>query len=184
MGWKEESVKWPLGKPGGILLTMLLLPGVLAIFVQIPGCNFLPSNEWISKAALPTLAVSVVSAALSFWLILKSSREIVGVRKGFGLIIAPIAGYFFGKHLVIIAVPMLFAFIAGHRVELSFTVVDAHEWGSKNAGHRFRSKGFRCCSTKFAVSLRTSGENLDRDSGSPFRAEAPVGVSLWKVCAG
>ncbi|MGR9244355.1 hypothetical protein [Rhizobium leguminosarum] len=131
MGWKEESVKWPLGKPGGILLTMLLLPGVLAIFVQIPGCNFLPSNEWISKAALPTLAVSVVSAALSFWLILKSSREIVGLRKGFGLIIAPIAGYFFGKHLVIIAVPMLFAFIAGQRVELSFTVVDAHEWGSK-----------------------------------------------------
>ncbi|QKK19509.1 hypothetical protein [Rhizobium indicum] len=131
MGSKEESVKWPLGKPGRILLAMLFLPAVLSIFVQISGFNFLPSNEWIAKAALPALAVGVVSAALPFWLILKSRREIDGVRKGFGLLIAPIAGYFFGKHLVIIAVPMLFAFIAGHLVELSFTVVDAHERGSK-----------------------------------------------------
>ncbi|NEJ03250.1 hypothetical protein [Rhizobium ruizarguesonis] len=129
MGSKEESVEWPLGKPGGILLTMLFLPTVPAIFVQISGFNFLPSNEWICKAALPALAVGVVSAALPFWLILRSRHDTDGVKKGFGLLIAPVAGYFLGKHLVVIAVPMLFAVIAGHQVELSFTVVDAHEWG-------------------------------------------------------
>ncbi|MGR9475308.1 hypothetical protein [Rhizobium leguminosarum] len=183
MGWKEESVKWPLGKPGGILLTMLLLPGVLAIFVQIPGCNFLPSNEWISKAALPTLAVSVVSAALSFWLILKSSREIVGVRKGFGLIIAPIviSSESISSSSQCRCYSPLSLAIGWSFLSPSSTRMNGV---AKNAGHRFRSKGFRCYSTKFAVSLRTSGENLDRDSGSPFRAEAPVGVSLWKVCAG
>ncbi|WP_064681681.1 hypothetical protein [Rhizobium bangladeshense] len=126
---KEEGVEWPLGKPGGILLAMLFLPTVVAIFVQRSGFNFLPSNEWISKTALPALAVGVVSAALPFWIILKSRHQTDGVKRGFGLLFAPVAGFLLGKHLVVIAVPMLFAVIAGHQVELSFTVVDAHEWG-------------------------------------------------------
>ncbi len=129
MGSKEESAEWPLGKPGGILLTILFLPSILAIFVKTYGFNFLPSNDWASKAALPALVIGLVSAALPFWLILKSRHEIDGVKKGFGLIIAPAAGYFLGKDLVVVALPLLFALIAGHQVELSFTVVDADDRG-------------------------------------------------------
>ncbi|WP_411196420.1 hypothetical protein [Rhizobium sp.] len=71
----------------------------------------------------------MVSAALPFWIILKSRHQTDGVKRGFGLLFAPVAGFLLGKHLVVIAVPMLFAVIAGHQVELSFTVVDAHKWG-------------------------------------------------------
>ncbi|SCB57661.1 hypothetical protein GA0061105_103117 [Rhizobium aethiopicum] len=128
MGSKEKNVEWPLGRPGGILLTVLYLPTVLAVFVKRSGFNFLPSNEWTSMAGLPALAVGLVSAALPVWLILRSKGETDGVKKGFGLLLAPVAGYFLGKHLVIIAVPMLFALIAGHQV-LSFTVVDPYGRG-------------------------------------------------------
>lgn len=42
---------------------------------------------------------------------------------------APIFAYLLGKNLVAVALPMTLAMVAGHQVELSFTVANADRWG-------------------------------------------------------
>lgn len=128
---KEGGRANPLSKPVRILLAVWLLPGLLAIFVRMAGFTFLPSIEWTSKAALPSIAAGLLPAALVSWFALKVMDFIpLGDGKmAIGMLVFPFVAYYLGKNLVAIALPMTLAMFAGHQVELSFTVAHADRWG-------------------------------------------------------
>ena len=123
----------PLGKPVKILLLMWLLPGVFVVLVRIAGFYFLPSVEWTSKATSLSIAAGLLPAAFVAWFGWKALEEIPlrDGKRALGVLVAPFFVFFFGKNLVSIAAPMLFALVAGHQVELSFTVASADHWGDR-----------------------------------------------------
>lgn len=65
----------------------------------------------------------MLSAALFLMFVVRLSLAIRGkiVRRFFAILLSPVVGYFMGRN-VVFAVPMSFALIAGHPVELPFTV--------------------------------------------------------------
>jgi hypothetical protein len=118
---KEETVGKLPPKPVRILLGVWLVLCVLPVFVTMFGYNFVPSTVWISTTSFPGLAAGLSTAALMPWAVLKDAST-SGMKKIFGVLFAPFFGYFLGKSAVVIAVPMILALIAGHQVELPFTV--------------------------------------------------------------
>ncbi|MBB4189646.1 hypothetical protein [Sinorhizobium terangae] len=134
---KGEMTGQPRIKPARILLFVWVQLGVLPVFAKMIGYNFLPSVEWVSRTSISGLATGLVSAALLFW-IARNGMEIAPggpFRKAIGVIAAPFIGYILGKNVVIIAAPMILALIAGHQVELPFTVADV----DRNGGRRCNS---------------------------------------------
>ncbi|WP_245436922.1 hypothetical protein [Rhizobium chutanense] len=124
-------VKRLVGKSVGILLAVWLLPGMLVIFVRMSGFIFLPSVEWTSKANHPSIVAGLLPAAYLSWRAWKA-MDVTPIGDGkmaIAMLSAPFFAYFLGKNLVAVALPMTFAIVAGHQVELSFTVANADQWG-------------------------------------------------------
>ncbi|MGR9371457.1 hypothetical protein [Rhizobium leguminosarum] len=114
-----------------ILLLVWLLPGILAVVVRMSGFNFLPSIEWTSKANDLSIAAGLLPATFLSWVAWKA-MDVTPLGDGkaaIAMFSAPIFAYFLGKTLVAVALPMTLAMVAGHQVELSFTVANADRWG-------------------------------------------------------
>jgi hypothetical protein len=124
-------VKRPIRKLVTILLLVWLSPGMLAVFVRMAGFNFLPSIEWTSKTYDLSIAAGLLPAAFLSWVVWKA-MDVTPVGDGkaaIAMFSAPVFAYFLGKNLVAVALPMALAMVAGHQVELSFTVAHADRWG-------------------------------------------------------
>ncbi|WEX86638.1 hypothetical protein PZN02_002941 [Sinorhizobium garamanticum] len=130
---RETTTGQPRVRPAGVLLIVWLLLGMLPVFANMVGYNFLPSIEWTSRTNLPALAAGLVSAVLLFWVVRKGRDVTPGspLGKAIGVFAAPFFGYVIGKNVVVIAAPMILALIAGHQVELPFTVADADRYGGR-----------------------------------------------------
>lgn len=126
-GSKEEIVAKPLPKLVRALLGIWLLLGCLPIFAAMFGINFLPSTEWISTSSFPGLAAGLPSTAFLAWAVLKGPPKM----KTANVLATLLFGYFLGKNAAVLAVPMIHAMIAGHHVELPFTVVGADQYGDR-----------------------------------------------------
>ncbi|MBY5413092.1 hypothetical protein HFO98_32680 [Rhizobium leguminosarum] len=104
---------------------------MLAIFVRMFGFYFLPSIEWTSKANDLSIAAGLLPAAFLSWVAWKA-MDVTPLGDGkaaIAMFSAPIFAYFMGKNLIAVALPMTLAMVAGHQVELSFTVAHADRWG-------------------------------------------------------
>lgn len=114
-------------KAAKVLLAALLLLGMPPILAKMFGFDFLPSREWVSASTLPGVAAGLVSAVLLLMLVVKNFDKTPGPqwRKIFGVIGAPFFGFYLGRNVVVIVGPMILALIAGHEVELPFTVIHA-----------------------------------------------------------
>jgi hypothetical protein len=130
-----ETPQQKLPGPARYLATLLMLLGWLPLWAKMLGYPFLPSIEWIATSELPGGAVGLIVAAGFLWLIYKSKYRIRGseTKRLVVIFAAPLYsfyGYYTGKNIVVFAVPMILALIAGKQVELPFTVADAKRHGT------------------------------------------------------
>lgn len=133
LGSNGEVARQPRIKLAGILLIVWLLLGMLPLFPKMVGYDFLPSIEWTSRTNFPGVAAGLASAVLLLWIARKGMDVTPGspVKKAVGILGAVFFGYVLGKDVVVIAPPMMLALIAGHQVELPFTVADADRYGGR-----------------------------------------------------
>ncbi|TCU11213.1 hypothetical protein [Rhizobium sullae] len=129
---KEQVKDWSLVKVIRILPAIWLFLGAVPLLIAMIGYEFLPSIEWTARTNILGVIAGLVTAVSIPWPVLKGlNRASAGeVKKFFVVAFSPILGYVLGKN-VILVVPMLLALIAGHRVELPFTVLHADRSGSR-----------------------------------------------------
>ncbi|MBD9373207.1 hypothetical protein IB238_11320 [Rhizobium sp. ARZ01] len=133
-GSKEETAGQPLGKLAGVVLAVWWLLGLLPVAAPMFGFAFLPSIEWASKTNLPGIAAGLVSSVVLLLLVLLNIHRVKGGKatKAWGVLVITWLGYYIGKHVIVLAGPMILALIAGHQVELPFTVVRADDYGTRH----------------------------------------------------
>ncbi|MHC2299183.1 hypothetical protein [Rhizobium mongolense] len=129
---KEQVKQWSLGKVIRILPAIWLFLGALPLSSAMIGYEFLPSIEWTARNNILGVISGLVTAVSVPWLVLDGLNRVPGgeVKKFFGLLCSPLLGYFLGKNVILLG-PMLLALIAGHQVELPFTVQHADRSGSR-----------------------------------------------------
>jgi len=92
------------------------------------GFPFLPSVAWVNQSHAAAMLVGAIAAVASVWAGLKglemSGREHGPLRILLMFFVSPIFGYGFGYNGVTTGGPMLVAILAGHEVEVTFTVAD------------------------------------------------------------
>ncbi|UXN67228.1 hypothetical protein N8E89_22350 (plasmid) [Phyllobacterium sp. A18/5-2] len=130
---KEEIIARPFRKPVIVIMGVLWVFGLLPVLIKMFGFDFLPSIEWTSKTNLAGVAAGLVSGAFLLWLVLKGIHAVPygELKKVCSVLAAPFMGYVLGKHVVVIAYPMMLAMIAGHQVGHTFTVVHADRYGTR-----------------------------------------------------
>ncbi|ACS55103.1 MULTISPECIES: hypothetical protein [Rhizobium] len=142
-----------------ILLLVWLLPGMLAVFVRMAGFNFLPSIEWTSKTNNLSIAAGLLPAAFLSWVAWKA-MDVTPVGDGkaaIAMFSAPIFAYLLGKNLFAVALPMTLAMVAGHQVELPFTVAHPDRWGDSKCPTPVELEGLPFLFDTIAVSETMSG---------------------------
>ena len=174
----EEMVARPLPKPVRALLGIWSLLGCLPVFAAMLGYNFLPSTQWISTTSLPGLAAGLATAALVFWAVLRGPPNVSEseMKKKAVILAAPFFGYVLGKNAAVIAVPMIYAMVAGHQIELPFTVVRADHYGDRRCRSPVEFQGLpfffdRVCGVPndFRQSLKPEGRILAHRPRDQFR---------------
>jgi hypothetical protein len=128
----EEMVQQKLPGTARFLGTVLVTLGALPVLAKMVGYQFLPSADWVATTTIPGIFGGVAFAAGMLWLTCKSKYRIRGseIKKAAALLGWPFIGYFFGNNTVVFAGPMILAIIAGHQVELPYTVVDPGRYGT------------------------------------------------------
>ncbi len=128
----EEMVQQKLPGTARFLGTVLVTLGALPVLAKMVGYQFLPSVDWVATTTIPGIVGGVAFAVGMLWLTCKSKYRIRGseIKKAAALLGWPFIGYFFGNNMVVFAGPMILAIIAGHQVELPYTVVDPGRYGT------------------------------------------------------
>jgi len=103
--------------------------GAVSIAPRMFGYNFLPSTEWVAMANGAGLLSGVVSAGLMPWAL--HSAQDSTLKRVLNLLAGSFIGYICGKDAVLITAPMILALVAGHSVELPYTVARSEEFSSK-----------------------------------------------------
>jgi hypothetical protein len=133
---KQETEKRPLMRAAVMLAQVWLWLGIMPFigerFGQMLGYSYLPSTEWVTRTNLAGFVVGLISGALVLWfLVIKKVLPDADVKRFFVLLGTPVFGFFLGRNVVVIAVPMIIALVAGHQVELPFTVAHADHSGGR-----------------------------------------------------
>jgi hypothetical protein len=136
---KQEMAKRPFLRAAAMLAFVLLLLGLLSFFGQIFalmfGYGFLPSIEWVNKVSLAGFVAGLVSAVFVLWMAVIDDTLPDRGAKGFLIRLGvPLFGFYLGKTATVIGVPMIIALVAGHQVELPFTVAHADNSGGRGCG--------------------------------------------------
>lgn len=140
-GSEEQPVEVPKLVAG--LLFALLGLGLLPVLPMVLGYPFLPSIEWASSSSTAGVAAGLIAAAFVLCADLKDSPLIPGreAKQAPGLLLFALIGYFTGRSAAVIFGPMMFTLIAGHPVELTFTVEAADSDGSMRCSRPLELQG-------------------------------------------
>ncbi len=96
-------------------------------FLEVIGLKWVPSLDWVSQINTVATIIGVVTAAWSFASAMCSEKEVTDWGKFtrvLTIIFSPIFFYFLARNATVVVVPMFFALVAGHEVELPFIVSD------------------------------------------------------------
>ncbi|WVT75317.1 hypothetical protein QM996_09635 [Sinorhizobium chiapasense] len=110
---------------------LLFSAAALPIFARIFGHQFLPSIEWAARTNIPGIATGLIFGVTFLWIACRSNYRVQGsaLKRAVAFVGSPLIGYVVGSSLVVLAGPMVLASIAGHQVELLFTVEDVPRHG-------------------------------------------------------
>lgn len=113
--------------PAFFLIFGLILLASLPAYAKFLGYPFVPSVEWMAGADHIERAGGLIFAGAFVWSTWVRQRGKRGGRFGdaIGIVISTLAGYLIGSHAVVTACPMILALVAGHPVQLAFTLADA-----------------------------------------------------------
>jgi hypothetical protein len=137
---KQEMAKRPFLRAAAMLALVWLSLGLLPLFGQVfakmLGYGYVPSIDWLTKTKLAAFIAGLVGAVLMFWIFLIGNQVLQdrGAKSFLGFFGAPLFGFFLGRNVVVITVPMIIALVAGHQVELPFTVAHADNSGGRGCG--------------------------------------------------
>ncbi|MGV1758623.1 hypothetical protein ACQZ6F_20380 [Rhizobium sp. A22-96] len=141
------NVGHPRGKPIRILFGTWLLLGILpfpiALGGMVLGYRFLPSTEWVSTVGgfgtSTGLALGILICGLS--LVRQDLLPGGNIKKAMVVLFSPLFGYVLGRNAVIIAGPMVLALVAGHHVELPYTIARANKSNERHCDSPLKLQG-------------------------------------------
>ena len=129
---KTKSARWMLAFLGFMLLFWLPL-FLISMLAHQFGYGYLPSTAWTETSSYLRIVTGVIGAGLLTITFIKD--EPFGsdrlFKKTIGILGAPFVGYFMGSAPIVAGGPMLIAAIAGHHVELIYTVSKADGHGGR-----------------------------------------------------
>ncbi len=109
-----------------LLLFWYLLALLLFIATKVHGYGFVPSAEWASRINGFGIAAGFILGLLTCGIMLFRSDPIPGgyLKRSFAILLCPLLGFVLGRIACVLIIPLVLAIVAGHHVELAFTVED------------------------------------------------------------
>ncbi|GLU84427.1 hypothetical protein Rhsp01_56030 [Rhizobium sp. NBRC 114257] len=114
----------------GLVLLFSLVLSLISAFAHQFGYGYVPSKAWTTTSSYFRVAAGIIATGFVTGKFV-TSPEVGALQKILGIFIVPFIGYFLGSAPILAGVPMLVAAIAGHHVELIYTVTKADSRGGR-----------------------------------------------------
>ncbi|TGE95079.1 hypothetical protein C9417_22190 [Rhizobium sp. SEMIA 4088] len=127
----------------GTWLLLGILPFPVAMGGMVLGYRFLPSAEWASKTStfgnFTGLALGILMCGLS--LVRQDLIPGGDIKKAGVVLFSPLFGFVLGRNAALVAGPMVLALVAGHHVELPYTIARANRPNERHCNSPLELQG-------------------------------------------